>query len=101
MPWHSQTEARKTAFAGGLTKELNSLLIFSVNELMRVTKARIYEKARVGLCKEPAGYQTANSSTIDCQLVPITVLDDRQKNLLLEAILLQQQDRRFNDIHSY
>ena len=62
------------------------MLIFFVNEAIGLV---VIAETHLGVCKVTAGLQTANSSTIGCQLVPITVLDDKPKNLLLEAILLQ------------
>ena len=64
---------------------------------MRLTTP-INQKARVRLSKGTAGRQTANGSAIGCQLVPITVLDDKQKNLLLEPMQLQRFKLQLFDI---
>ena len=75
------------------------MLIFSMNEAIALVALVMIAETRLGVCKGRAGRQTANSSTIGCQLVPITVLDDKQKNLLLEVILLQQESSRVS-IHT-
>ena len=75
------------------------MLIFSVNEAIGLIGLVMIAETRLGMCKRAAGRQTANSSTIDCQLVPITVLDDKQKNnLLLELLQLQRFKLQLFDI---
>ena len=64
-----------------------------VNEAIRLIVLVIAE-VRLVKCKGTAGRQTADSSTIGCLLVPNTFLDDKTKNLLLEAI--QQKSSRIS-----
>ena len=79
------------------------MLIFSVNEaiaLIGLIGLIMIAEVRLVKCKGTAGRQTANSSTIGCLLVPITVLDAKQKNLLLELLQLQRFKLQLFDIIS-
>ena len=58
---------------------IGGMLIFFVNEAIKLIGLVMIAEARLVKCKGTAGRQTANSSTIGCLLVPITVLDDKQK----------------------
>ena len=69
--------------------------MFSVNDLTRVTKARICE--RLGMCDVTEGLQTADGSTIGNLLTAVTILNDKPKNLLLERSISLQQRSHCNE----
>ena len=66
-------------------------MIFIVNEAIRLIGLVMIAEVRLGKCNESERHQTAEGSTFDTILTADTFLDDKTKNLLLEAI--QQSSR--------
>ena len=84
------------------------MLIFSVNEAIGLIKSIgliMIAEARLGKCSALVLHQLcsqhkllATGCIVDTRLTAVTVLDDKQKNLLLEPLQLQRFKLQLFDI---
>ena len=72
------------------------VLIFLVNEAIRLIGLVMIAEVRLGKCNESERHQTAEGSTFDTILTADTFLDDKTK-----IFSLKLYNKEFKDIHSY